>query len=150
MPQSIREVMTPNPVSLPGTTSLIDAACRMKDDDIGDVLVVDGDELRGLVTDRDIVVRAVAEGRDAATTTLGDVCSAKVVCLGPADALEDAVRLMSEHAVRRLPIVDTDGRSASCPSGISPSSETRTRPWPTSAPRRQANSPSRAIARRRR
>ncbi len=106
MSQSIREVMTPNPVSLPGTTSLIDAACRMKDDDIGDVLVVDGDELRGVVTDRDIVVRAVAEGRDAATTTLGDVCSAEVVCLGPTDAVEDAVRLMSEHAVRRLPIVE--------------------------------------------
>ena len=106
MPQSIREVMTANPVSLPATTSLVDAARRMKDDGIGDVLVADGDDLRGLVTDRDIVVRAVAEGRDSTSTTLGEVCSADLVTLDPGASVHDAVELMSERAVRRLPVVE--------------------------------------------
>lgn len=110
MPQSIREVMTSNPVTLPATTPLTDAARHMKDDDIGDVLVVDGDELCGVVTDRDIVIRAVAEGRDVTTTMLGDVCSDKLVTLGPGDDVDDAVRLMSSSAIRRLPIVE-DGRA---------------------------------------
>lgn len=106
MPQSIREVMTADPVTLPATTTLTDAARRMRDDAIGDVLVGDGKELRGVVTDRDIVVRAVAEGRDTTSTTLGEVCSADVVTVAPSDAVEDAVRLMSERAVRRLPVVE--------------------------------------------
>lgn len=110
MPQSIREVMTANPVSLPATTSLVDAARRMKDDGIGDVLVADGDDLRGLVTDRDIVVRAVAEGRDSTSTTLGEVCSADLVTLDPGASVHDAVELMSERAVRRLPVVE-NGRA---------------------------------------
>ena len=110
MPQSIREVMTADPVSLPATTTLTEAARRMKDESIGDVLVADGDELRGVVTDRDIVVRAVAEGRDTTSTTLGDVCSADLVTLAPSNAVEDAVRLMSERAVRRLPVVE-NGRA---------------------------------------
>lgn len=110
MAQSIRDVMTADPVTLAGTTTLSDAARRMRDDAIGDVLVGDGDSLRGLVTDRDIVVRAVAEGRDITTATLADVCSADLVTLAPSDAVEDAVRLMSEHAVRRMPVVE-NGRA---------------------------------------
>lgn len=107
MPQSIREVMTSNPVILPATTPVADAACRMKDEGIGDVLVVDGNELRGLVTDRDIVIRAVADGRDTTTTTLADVCSpTPLVTLAPTDDVDDAVRLMSTSAVRRLPVVE--------------------------------------------
>jgi CBS domain-containing protein len=106
MPQSIREVMTADPVSLSATTSLTDAARRMRDEDIGDVLVSDGDRLRGVVTDRDIVVRAVAEGRDITSTTLADVCSTDVITVGPSDSVDDAVRMMSEHAVRRIPVVE--------------------------------------------
>lgn len=109
MPQSLRDVMTKDPVVLPPTTTLGDAARRMRDDAIGDVLIEDAGELRGLVTDRDIVVRAVAEGRDVTTTTLADVCSPDLVTLTPSDAVEDAVRLMTEHAVRRVPVVE-DGR----------------------------------------
>ena len=106
MPQSIREVMTADPVSLSATTSLTDAARRMRDEDIGDVLVSDGDRLRGVVTDRDIVVRAVAEGRDITSTTLADVCSTDVITVGPSDSVDEAVRMMSEHAVRRIPVVE--------------------------------------------
>ncbi len=108
MPQNIREVMTENPVTLAPTTTLDDAARHMRDEAIGDVLVGDGGELRGLVTDRDIVVRAVAEGLDVTTATLGDVCSADLVTISPSDSVEDAVRVMTEHAVRRVPVVEDD------------------------------------------
>jgi CBS domain-containing protein len=107
MAQSIREVMTPDPVTLPATASLEEAARRMKDEDIGDVLVVEGDVLRGIVTDRDIVIRGLAEGR--ASARLGDICSGELIALLPDDSVNDAVRLMREHAVRRLPIVE-DGK----------------------------------------
>lgn len=106
MSQNIREVMTADPVTLSTATTLIDAARHMKAEAIGDVLVADGDTLCGVVTDRDIVVRAVAEGLDNTTTTLGEVCSADLVTLGPTDTVEDAVRLMRERSVRRLPVVE--------------------------------------------
>lgn len=106
MAQSIREVMTSDPVTLPASSSLVEAARQMKQQDIGDVLVVDGDTVRGIVTDRDIVVRAIAEGRDPNGTSLRDVCSDQVVSLSPDDTVESAVRLMRERAVRRLPVVE--------------------------------------------
>jgi CBS domain-containing protein len=106
MPQKIRDVMTTDLVSLPATATLADAARQMKEHGIGDVLVADGDRLRGLVTDRDIVLRAVAEDRDPRTATLGDVCSSDLVTVAPGDAVEDAVQLMSERAIRRLPVVE--------------------------------------------
>jgi signal-transduction protein with cAMP-binding, CBS, and nucleotidyltransferase domain len=75
--------------------------------DIGPVLVVDDDQLLcGVVTDRDIVVRAVAPSRRLESTVLGDVCTVDLVTLSPADSPSEAVRLMGEHAVRRLPVVD--------------------------------------------
>jgi CBS domain-containing protein len=107
MAQSIREVMTPDPVTLPATATLEEAARCMKDEDIGDVLVVDNGVLRGIVTDRDIVIRGLAEGR--ASARLGDICSSELVALLPDDSVDDAVRLMREHAVRRLPVVE-DGK----------------------------------------
>ena len=106
MAERVHEVMTPHPVSLPASTNIVDAARRMRDDDIGDVFVVDDDQLRGVVTDRDVVVRAVAEGRDPSHTTLGEVCSAELVTVAPDDTIDEAVELMSTHAVRRLPVVD--------------------------------------------
>lgn len=106
MPQSIREVMTPDPVSLPAHAPVLEAARHMKRNDIGDVIVVDGDRVCGVATDRDIVVRALAEGRDPASTPLGDICSRSVVSLEPQDSVAEAIRLMREHAVRRLPVVE--------------------------------------------
>lgn len=105
--QSIREVMTSDPVCLSGDTPLSDAARKMRDHDIGNVLVVGDGTLQGLVTDRDLVVRALADGRGP-DTRLSDVCTADLVTLQPTDTAEDAIRLMSEHAVRRVPVVDGD------------------------------------------
>ena len=110
MSKSIRDVMTTEVVSLPASATLVDAAKAMVDRSIGDVLVADGAELRGLVTDRDLVVRGMAEGCDNTTTTLADVCSADLVTVSPSDTIEDAARLMAENALRRLPVVD-DGKA---------------------------------------
>ncbi len=108
MTQSIVEVMTPDPVALPASSSLNDAAREMKRGDIGDVIVTDDGRVCGVVTDRDIVVRALAEGRDPATTPLAEICSRRVVTLAPDDSVAVAVQLMREHAIRRLPVVDGD------------------------------------------
>jgi len=106
MAQHIRELMTPNPMSLPGTASVHEAARAMRDADIGDVIVIEHQQVCGIVTDRDIVVRTVAEAQDPATTTLADICSHSLLTVPPTDSVEDAVRLMRTHAVRRLPVVE--------------------------------------------
>jgi CBS domain-containing protein len=85
---------------------LDDAARRMKDRNIGDVIVLDGAVVCGVVTDRDIVVRAVAEGLDPKSTTLGEICSRELVTVHPDDSVKDAVQLMRAHALRRLPVLD--------------------------------------------
>ena len=106
MAQQIRELMTPNPVVLPGTASVHEAARAMRDAEIGDVIVLEHNQVCGIVTDRDIVIRLVAEARDPATTTLADLCSHALVTVRPTDTIEDAVRLMRTHAIRRLPVVE--------------------------------------------
>ena len=106
MPQRIHDVMTPNPVTLPGTTSVQDAARAMRDQAIGDVIVIEHNQVCGIITDRDIVVRTVAEEQDPATTTLADICSHSLFTVLPTDSVEQAVRLMRTHAIRRLPVVD--------------------------------------------
>src|SRR5437868_14362633 len=102
----VRDLMTPNPVTLPADTKLSDAARYMRDNEIGDVLVTDAGKICGVVTDRDIVVRAVADGLDPASTELSNVCSRNIISLAPSDTTDDAVRLMREHAVRRMPIIE--------------------------------------------
>ncbi len=106
MAANIREIMTPNPITLPATSSAIEAARAMRDSDIGDIVVLDGQKICGIVTDRDIVVRAVAEGLDPASTPLKDICSRELTTLSPQDSVDDAVRLMRDKAIRRLPVVE--------------------------------------------
>ena len=106
MAQSIRDVMTANPVCCQASATVAEAAQAMKESDIGDVLVMDGDTLVGVVTDRDIVVRALADGRDASSTKLGDICSRDVVTLTPDASVDEAMALMSDRAVRRIPICE--------------------------------------------
>ena len=108
MAQDIRSVMTTNPVTLPATSSVAEAASAMRDANIGDVVVLEGGRVCGILTDRDIVVRAVAEGRDLATTKVADICSQELTTLAPTDSVEEAVRLMREKAVRRLPVIEGD------------------------------------------
>ena len=110
MAQMIRELMTQDVRSCPSGTTLIDAARTMRDDDIGDVIVLDDDGgLRGIVTDRDIAIRAVAEGADPSSMTVGDICSGDVMTVSPDTDAAEAVRMMRAGAIRRLPVTE-DGR----------------------------------------
>lgn len=102
----LRDLMTSDPVVLDVRRTVEDAATTMRDEDIGDVLVSDHGALCGVLTDRDIVARVVAAGRDPATTALGSVCSRELHALGPDDTIEDAVMVLRDHAVRRIPVVD--------------------------------------------
>ena len=92
-------------------TSVAEAARVMKDADVGSLIVLEGEAVRGMVTDRDIVIRVVAEGRDAGATALGEICSQEPIMVSLRDTVEAAVEMMQTHAVRRLPVVDDDGRA---------------------------------------
>jgi CBS domain-containing protein len=106
MTQYVRDIMTADPVTVEPQTSVTAVARIMRDQDLGAVLVTDGDQLRGLVTDRDLVIRSVAEGGDPEQTTVAGACSDDLVTVRPDDELDRAIRLMREHAVRRVPVVD--------------------------------------------
>ena len=108
MAQEVREVMTRDPITLQANATLVEAARQMRDADVGDVIVMDGGRLKGIVTDRDITIRGVASGKDPNRSTLAEVCSPRLVTI-PADRpVEEAVTLMRENAVRRLPVVEGD------------------------------------------
>jgi CBS domain-containing protein len=106
MAQLINEVMTKKVHSVRSDAPLHDVARMMRDKQIGDVLVTDRDgKLRGILTDRDIVVRAIAADRDLAATKAGDICTDSVTNVAPNATVEEAVKLMRERAVRRVPVV---------------------------------------------
>ena len=105
MPQKVRDVMTGVPIALQHDDTLTEAARAMRDHAVGCVLVTEGARLRGLVTDRDIVVRAIAESRDPDQVSVGEVCSRNLAWVSPDDDVEDAVATMRRRAVRRLPVV---------------------------------------------
>lgn len=88
MVQPIRDLMTRNPVSMSGTASVHEAARAMRDTDIGDVIVIEHHQVCGIVTDRDIAVRIVAEDKDPATTTLAEICSHSLLTVTPTDSVE--------------------------------------------------------------
>ena len=106
MTQYVRDIMTADPVTVEPQASVTAVARIMRDQDLGAVLVTDGDRLRGLVTDRDLVIRAVAEGGDPEQTTVAGACSDDLVTVRPDEELNHAVEVMREHAVRRVPVVD--------------------------------------------
>lgn len=104
---SIREVMTKDPATLSESATLQEAATVMKTQDIGNIIVLDdGGQVCGILTDRDIVVRGIAENRSTSEATIGDICTRDVTTLSPDDSVGDAVRLMTDKAIRRLPIVE--------------------------------------------
>ncbi|WP_405608640.1 CBS domain-containing protein [Streptomyces sp. NBC_00076] len=107
MTQHVSDIMTSAPVTVEPQTSVTAVARIMRDRDIGAVLVSDGDTLRGLVTDRDLVVRALAEGGDPEQTTVAGACSDDLVTVSPQDDLDHAIEVMREHAVRRVPVVES-------------------------------------------
>ena len=106
MAKTIRDLMTPDPVCLSETATITEAARQMSDSDIGDVLIKDNRGLRGMLTDRDIVIRAIATGRDPNTTTVSEILTADPICLSPDDNVDKAVDLMRRHALRRLPVCE--------------------------------------------
>lgn len=106
MAQAIKDVMTSDPACVGPHDSAADAARSMRKVQSGAVLVTEEGHLRGLLTDRDIVVRAVADGRDPAQVEVAEICSADVQALRPDDDVERAVQLMRARHVRRIPIVD--------------------------------------------
>jgi CBS domain-containing protein len=106
MAQQVKEIMTGRPITLGRDASLVEAARLMRDQGIGDVIVVDGDDAQGIVTDRDIVIRGVADGADPNTTRLGQVVSGDLTSVAPDDPVDRAIELMREHAIRRLPVLE--------------------------------------------
>jgi CBS domain-containing protein len=105
MTRTVEEIMTTNPRTVNVDDSVRDAARVMNDNDIGDAVVVDDGQVTGIVTDRDIAVRAVAEGRDAESTTVGEIATTGVQAIEPEASVDDALRMMREHDIRRLPVV---------------------------------------------
>jgi CBS domain-containing protein len=105
MARTVEEIMTTNPRTVNVDDTVLDAARVMRDNDIGDVIVVEDGQVAGIVTDRDIVVRAVAEGRDAESTTVSDIATTGTQAMEPEASVDDALRTMREHDIRRLPVV---------------------------------------------
>lgn len=107
MPETINDVMTANPWTVTDQATIEEAARVMRDADIGDVIVLDLDgEVQGIVTDRDVVVRAVAKGLDTNTEPVGSILEGDIVTIAAEDSIETALDLMRDHKVRRLPVVD--------------------------------------------
>jgi len=104
--QTVKDVMTTNVVYLPSETTIAEAARTMREQDIGDVVIADGASLAGVITDRDIVVRAVAERRDPEATTIGEIMTRDLVTVRPEDTIQQAALLMRDRAVRRLLVCD--------------------------------------------
>src|SRR5918995_6732020 len=107
--KGIREVMTSNPRTVEADKPVAEAAKLMRDEDVGLAPVVEGDRLVGTLTDRDIAIRVVAEGKDPASTTVREVASTDLVTIDPEQSLDEALRLMAQHQVRRVPVVEEDG-----------------------------------------
>jgi CBS domain-containing protein len=110
MGTSVQDLMTANPKTIASDGSILEAAKIMRDEDVGIVPIVDGDRLVGTITDRDLAVKVVAEGKDVRSTTVGEVASRDLVTVDPQQDLDEALRLMAQHQVRRLPVVEEDGR----------------------------------------
>lgn len=105
--QTVRELMTPDPITLSAYDTVSDAARVMREYNVGSVLITDlSDRLCGIVTDRDLVVRAIALGRNPDRTPLQDVYSEAIAELHPDDSVDNAIRLMAKKGVRRVPVVD--------------------------------------------
>jgi CBS domain-containing protein len=109
MARTVEQIMTRDPRTLSADDTVLDAARIMRDNDIGDVIVVDGGDIAGIVTDRDIVVRGVAEERDQLSTAVREVCTTGVEAIESGASVDEALSRMRERDIRRLPVVE-DGR----------------------------------------
>ena len=105
----IQELMTVKPRTVNTGDSIVDAAKLMRGEDAGIAPIVDGERLVGVLTDRDIAIRGVAEGKDPSTTTVEEIASENLVTVAADQDLDEALRLMAQHQLRRLPVVE-DGK----------------------------------------
>lgn len=110
MGTKVHEVMTDSPRCVTPDTSVSDAAVLMESEDVGSLPILDGERLAGMVTDRDIVIRAIAKGKDPRGMPVREVASRELVTVYADDDLSDAVKLMASQQVRRLPVVDENDR----------------------------------------
>jgi CBS domain-containing protein len=110
MAHSVRETMSPDPRSVSPEQQVTEAARLMRSEDVGSLPVVEGERLVGILTDRDVALRVVAEGKDSNATTVGDVLSSDPVTVTPEEDLDEALTKMARHQLRRLPVVESDGR----------------------------------------
>ena len=109
MAESVRDIMSANPTTVRPDTPVVEAARLMASEDVGSLPVVDGEQLVGVATDRDITLRVVAEGKDPGATTVGEIQSGNPVSVAPDERLDRALQEMAQNQVRRLPVVE-DGR----------------------------------------
>jgi CBS domain-containing protein len=105
---TVREVMTLKPVTLQASVPVIEAARAMSQYNLGDIVVQKNGKLCGIVTDRDIVIRVLGSGKDPKMTSLESICSQELATISPDQPTSDAVRIMRERAIRRLPVVEND------------------------------------------
>lgn len=106
MAKTVRDVMTTNPVSMSSDTPIVQAAKAMSDRQIGSVVVMQYDRPLGIVTDRDIAVRAVAEGSHPSQMRLVDICSTDIAAVRPDQSVDDAINVMKSHDVKRVLVID--------------------------------------------
>jgi CBS domain-containing protein len=110
MAKTVTDIMSANPCAIDADKPVAYAAQMMKQEDVGLAPIVEGDRLVGALTDRDIVTRVVAEGKDPQSVKVRDVASTDLVTIDPQEDLDEALRLMASYQVRRLPVVEEDGR----------------------------------------
>jgi CBS domain-containing protein len=108
MAKSVRDRMTSQPTTIERSRPVTDAARLMRDNNVGSLPVVEDGRLIGMITDRDIVVRVVAEGRDLDSATVADAYSDQPVTVEPEQDLDEALTLMARYQVRRLPVTEGD------------------------------------------
>ena len=107
---TVQEAMTPSPKSIESDASVIDAARLLTSEDVGSLPVVEGDQLVGMVTDRDLVLRVLAKDLDPHKTVVADACTEDPEVASASESLEAALQRMAQKQVRRLPVVDDGGR----------------------------------------
>lgn len=101
-----RDIMSTNADFVEGSTTVLEAAKKLASEDYGALPICEGEHLKGMITDRDIVVKVLAQGMDPATTKVIDLVQGEVVTIGADDSVEEAMRTMADHQVRRLPVID--------------------------------------------
>src|SRR3712207_258528 len=108
MSVSIREIMTKDPITIEESSTVVEAAKAMQKADIGPTLITSGSKLRGILTDRDIVVRVVAEGQDPNSVKAIDIATTNVQTISPDAEAGDAVRVLKENNIRRVVVAEND------------------------------------------